>query len=489
MEFVKVQDVRNYTSVSQHVNEYIDITYSPTSLNYTGGTVTINVDADDEVPWTLTVGGVGMTTQTYNGTGSTTIVSTIGTNPDEDAIRRISLNIRRKDNGFQRSYYIIQGFENGPVEYDVIPTYVVLPDSGGTIDVNFQWTIGESAIDDQFRSEFGNMTATTWSVDSTANTAQVSFSANTGNTVLYDIVTYSSTGMSSTMRHMIVNQVPSRFVFNRTGSTVRVGFETQTEPVGIWFDNVPGWITVVDNGEGQFDFVAQENSNNSPKSAIVTVWYGDTSADFEVYQPGTAMIYPNSVEVEAEETIVKVNINIPNNWEVSNIPNWITVPASGSGITEINVNVSENTGDYRSGLLIFKDTSTMETYTLTINQNAQGLIVEPLEVDLGGSGETSNVEVNLPSNNWTVVSKPDWVTTAVTVDGFSVSASPNPEMEERTGYIVVENTNDPSDRVTIVITQGPAPASITAIPSSIEFTQDGGSTTITITSNVNWRII
>ena len=399
VEFVKVQDVRNYTSVSQHVNDYIDINYSPTSLNYTGGTVTVTVDADDEVPWTLTVGGVGMTTQTYNGTGSTTIVSTIGANPDEDAIRRISLNIRRKDNGFQRTFYIMQGFENGPVEYNVIPTYVVLPDSGGTIDVNFQWTIGESSIDDQFRGEFGNMTATTWSVDSTANTAQVSFSANTGNTVLFDIVTYSSTGMSSTMRHMIVNQVPSRFIFDREGSTVRVGFETQMEPVSLWFDNVPGWITVVDNGEGQFDFVAQENSNESPKSAIVTVWYGDTSADFEVYQAGN-VVYPTSVDIPGEGGTAEITVLI-NHWDVVAKPAWITTSSTGNALfltASSNPAVTD-----RTGAVVVRNIEDTTTHVISVRQYAgpTNLGVTPSSISFGENADTAVIRIT-SNNNWRI---------------------------------------------------------------------------------------
>ena len=361
--------------------------------------MTVTVDADDEVPWTLTVGGVGMTTQTYNGTGSTTIVSTIGANPDEDAIRRISLNIRRKDNGFQRTFYIMQGFENGPVEYNVIPTYVVLPDSGGTIDVNFQWTIGESSIDDQFRGEFGNMTATTWSVDSTANTAQVSFSANTGNTVLFDIVTYSSTGMSSTMRHMIVNQVPSRFIFDREGSTVRVGFETQMEPVSLWFDNVPGWITVVDNGEGQFDFVAQENSNESPKSAIVTVWYGDTSADFEVYQAGN-VVYPTSVDIPGEGGTAEITVLI-NHWDVVAKPSWITTSSTGNALfltASSNPAVTD-----RTGAVVVRNIEDTTTHVISVRQYAgpTNLGVTPSSISFGENADTAVIRIT-SNNNWRI---------------------------------------------------------------------------------------
>jgi len=366
VEFIKVQDVSNYTSVSQHYDPYIYISANTRTLNSSGGTVVFTVDVDEEVTWTLTVSAPGMTSRTFTRTGSTNVSVLVNANPDENNIRRVTYTVRRTDNGFQRTFYIIQSFVNGPVQYEINPRYVVMPQSGGTVDLKFEWTSGISAIDDENVLTFGSLPVD-WSVDSANNSAQLTVTANTGSTCLYNVVTFSSTGNSSVMNYMIVNQVPSRFVFDQSGSTQHVGFETQTDPVPIWFENVPGWITVVDNGEGQYDFIASENTLDAPKSAEITVYYGDTSATFAVYQPGNAMLVPSAVTISAFAQEIYIDVNIPS-WRIASSPTWVMVPVSGEGPENVRLRVNQNTGQQRHGVVIFAHEGQARTSYLDITQ-------------------------------------------------------------------------------------------------------------------------
>ena len=405
VEFIKVQDRANYTSVSQHLSKYIEVSASTQFLDYTGGTVTLYVTADENVPWRMRVTATGMTSQVISGTGTTSTTVTIDENT-EPTIRRVIVNTERLDNGFTRGLQLIQGF-NGPSNYSVIPEYTLLPASGGTINVEFVWDnpgSTERILDDvcyHYDEQDYPYMWFDWDIDSDNNRATITVTANTESNVLINFAGFDST--SNYMHDLQMDQMPAKFTFAASGETqlVRAWFAYS---YGQSFANVPSWITTPLNGE-QYELVAAANPYSYPRSAVMTMMAGGTAADFEVIQAGSQMVYPDALTYSADGGDKSVIVSFSGNWDIVAKPNWITSVSSGTGISTVVLTASMNGGNLRTGTVVFRNMLNNQTYNVAVTQarreSGDYLDVSVSDIHFDSTGGTTTITIDT-NKDWNI---------------------------------------------------------------------------------------
>jgi alpha-mannosidase len=128
-----------------------------------------------------------------------------------------------------------------------------------------------------------------------------------------------------------------------------------------------------------------------------------------------------------------------------------------------------------------------KTFNIKVNaENTNTLIVTPQSRNVASvSGSTSFA---VTSNvDWSVTDDAAWLT-AVRIDAatINVTYNENASTSSRTANIVVTGTGGITETVTVV--QAPANATLDVSPNSRSVTSPSGSTTFTVTSNVDWSV-
>lgn len=109
----------------------------------------------------------------------------------------------------------------------------------------------------------------------------------------------------------------------------------------------------------------------------------------------------------------------------------------------------------------------------------------------GGTADTQTITVN-NNNAWQIVAYPNWVTFnpssgtgSTTVDVVAIPYSGN---VDRTGTMVFYDTVTRGTAI-VAVSQAAAQGEILAVsPSSLRFTDTGGTATLTIIANTDWTI-
>lgn len=139
-------------------------------------------------------------------------------------------------------------------------------------------------------------------------------------------------------------------------------------------------------------------------------------------------------------------------WTVESKPSWVTVTPSSitngqtgyTGDTAATIQVEKNTTEVeRTGTITFKETTYNHSYTVSVWQDGYVFSVSPTTLnEFSKSGGTQTVTIANPYGyGWIVESKPEWITTARTASGnLEVTAAANIVLE-RTGTIVIKDTD------------------------------------------------
>jgi hypothetical protein len=270
---------------------------------------------------------------------------------------------------------------------------------------------------------------------------------------------------------------------------------------------IPGSVTTI----GEFAFQKCSGLTDitvnwaTPLSVNSNVFYDVNTTTCTLHVPaGTESLYRNasvwkdfftneltvspttlSFEVPGSSQNIAVNSNI--NWTVSTPASWATVfPASGSNNDTVSITVTENnTERLRSTAISFTGGGILRT--VNIAQSPATLRLSPPILEFSASDSSKNIDVTSDVSIWTASSSDSWVTVSPALGHYNgkvkVTAETNNTESTRTATITV--TCGEIIRTVSVRQEG---AILSVFPSELEFDLDGGSKTLSVTSNTNWEV-
>ena len=196
--------------------------------------------------------------------------------------------------------------------------------------------------------------------------------------------------------------------------------------------------------------------------------------------------FPSSEEESLSLLVYSTNVE----WEITDIPDWITVSpkTGGDGTTNVTITVALNTHPTdRVGVLSIKalDDSWSYAQTITVSQ-ARGYYYaypEKDRVEFDGSASSAVVKVSSNIDDWTIEKDAsfNWCTATKTEGSINITVTPNTNSWSRQGYIQI-STLDSEEYITVV----QRPANISTTTERLDFTVTGGTQSVQISSEAPW---
>lgn len=198
--------------------------------------------------------------------------------------------------------------------------------------------------------------------------------------------------------------------------------------------------------------------------------------------------YEDSYEMTVQST------NTP--WQFSGMADWLSVsPKSGDNDQVVKLSAGQNPSGADIRTTLFRLESKLAAYPykkeFSVSQYASDPYVNMDISSLTISGSEYHQSYSVDSNvDWDAVSSnTSWLTAAKSSDGkmLTIHAQANTSKYSRTGYIYIQKTANSSTLHQIKITQNVASVTIDNNESLLQYTNDGGSYQLQITSDADWN--
>lgn len=575
VEFVKVQDLEGYTSITQTKSNTIKLYASKYNVVPNGEQVTLNINTENGGNWVLKGNDIGLIFSQPNGVGNGTVTLTI---PQTKApANNTNYTITAVDDeGNTHSIVIVQGYNNS-TRLNITPSKLIVSSNGGTYDIDFEW-INQGNNEVTGASFIGDVTG---NVEIDGFSAAVSVNKNTEDAIISGKVLFEAGNYDA---EVLIDQMPEMLEFGKDGGEYEFVFNYNTD---VRYNYLPYWATVEGN-----KLTVIPNYYETERGANIMVQNDRSFAYIRLKQavgsspaPETPKVSPNSLYFASEGGSQFLSINIPNTWRVTETLDWVSLNMSnGDGIGIVSVTASANSGNTRSGVIVVEDVVTKEKYDVYVSQvgttSVRSFTINPTSIDAPADGGVYTVTVNYENRNgdyvgvesdlehtdllwigdvatlsvtvqnnpthsgkvfnmtftssmgdviltinqegleetlttdktmigsdmngdsnnvsvdsnvpWYAETSVSWITVNPSSgDGkmdVSIITEKNPTVEDRTGYVYFKSVETNAILSTIKVTQGKLVEVISINPSSIVFDAEGGTATITITSNTSWTI-
>ena len=291
-----------------------------------------------------------------------------------------------------------------------------------------------------------------------------------------------------------IEQMPQSLSFGKDGGEYEFIFNYNTD---VSYDYIPSWATM--NGN---KLTVLPNYYEVERSANMMVKNKDSFAYVRLHQEvgnaptqGTTKVSPTELYFGIEGGTQYLNIQIPNSWILTKVGDWFTTNVTnGVGTSIVGVSCGTNSGKSRTGLITVKDIVTGVEYNVSLKQigeiSDREISVTPstIETDYKGGEyditltyiERNGDYVDIEGNGltWTdIIWKGD-------VGTIKVRVPKNYDSETKT-YVLTLITS--IGNVSVTITQGEGLPYLDTDKKSLMFDDDGGTSTITVTSNIDWN--
>lgn len=438
MEFIRVTDVDGYTSTTQQEGARIRLIASNNNVYFGGESIYLNVICDDpSLAWKI-VAPSGVAISQRSGTGNTTLTVTFPAN-----------------NGGEFKYWqfvadaivatgkivILQDYE-GSTDYTVTPQNILVPASGGSTNVTFNWTNQGSDYIASYDYNEGSE-GLPFTADITTYISE--------NIAVIDVASGSSTDVVSNycqfqsfkgINHAVtIDQLPSRIALPVSGGSTTITLSNS----GATVTDLPYWVNATVNGN-QITFTALPNDYESGRTGSATISFPYSSA---------------AIEFEQTENVIDPFVISPENLYYSN-----------EGGTQYISITSQNPWYYKpwSG----------EWWTVS-TQNGAGDATVGITVPYSSSLRSNYAEFGSMVNGVEVVKKV-YVVQGGEQTGVTVSVSPRTESIPTTGsaitYTVTVNNMDG-----LFLTVNATAGSVSGVVSNITWEGNVGTVTITYPEN------
>jgi hypothetical protein len=266
------------------------------------------------------------------------------------------------------------------------------------------------------------------------------------------------------------------------------------------------WLTIgTSRGtkNGSFNIWATDNTGSEAQGRSATITISVSRSDYyktvTVKQPASnnqpelttsLKVNKNDLSFSASGGNDSFTITSNTSWTVSCDQSWCTLsPTSGSNNGTITVKTEENKSTTsRSANITIKYGDKSETVMVRQAAAEAFLTVSPTSLSFTESGGSENISIT-SNTNWTVSSNQTWCTVSPTSGSnngtVTIKVDENKNTTERSAIITVKY-GDKS--ITIPVTQTGTDVQLTVSPTSLSFTENGGSENISITSNTSWIV-
>lgn len=263
-----------------------------------------------------------------------------------------------------------------------------------------------------------------------------------------------------------------------------------------------------DNNTTYFDVRLPQNVSDEEKAGYVYYYYytSSPSTSSSVYLGHTVLRQAGSssqsISVSPSSLQFGDGGDDPQTVTISNATGTVSAQPSESWIsvtgsnTTWTVDVSENSGDERTGTVTFTDDS--NSTTVSVWQDSPSpvadITVTPRTLSFSAEGGSGTLDVTYTDTlNTNISSFPSWLSMTETSSSegestFSVTASQNSSTEGRSFAIEFSNG---LHTVTATVNQGGHTSSFSVTPESLTFGKEGGSSNITLinppSNSINWE--
>ena len=496
-KFVRVNDLSNYTdgvTPPTAVTPTATLVPDKYMIAATGETITARVVTSDGGAWHIEYPSYVHPSQVA-GTGDTTITLRFDSNPNSDGR---DFDIRAYRTVGTSTHFWQEGTESVDKQLSVSGNRAIFNYSAQTnsaITISYR-NRGTDTVTINSDADWLTASQLSWNGESAA--LVLTIEENTGTTVRSATVTISGSSLSTTVT---IDQLPETITISNNGGSVTENF---INPFTI--ASVDGyWANIRTSGDS---IIISADANTGETTRYETVRIVEqgtgqaTSASTQIVQAGgggSLSVSPSAITAEYTGGDKIMTVNSTGNWSVTSKPDWVTLSQStgSSGQSTIIVTFAENDGDSaRTGSITITDGTRTATVNLTQNYHIvqNYLTSSPSAITYDYVGGNTYVNIN-SSAEWTVTSKPDWITLTMDsgVSGTSilgVSASTNTSTESgRTGNVVLSNG---STTLSIPVSQ-PAKViqrRINVTPDSLYFDFTGNTKYITVASeDNNWSVV
>lgn len=479
MEFIKVQDVGDYNSVTQEESVSITLTANNYIVLEGGGVVTLTVTVSNGGSWRL-IAPQGVVLSATGGTGNGSVTATFPSN-SELTFKNWVFTVSTTDGKATASATIRQRYF-GDTTFYPFKDRIIIPASGGREVVDFVWqNQGEDYISGYTKSAGG----ADFDVDITQyqreNRAVLTFSANTGSTVLHNRIDFYD-NENNIVRSVGVDQLPTLEPFNASGGNDTIILEYTT---GATFTDKPSWIDITETEDGQYEIKVRDNIYDSENTATITVSNeAGSSAPLVITQEageGTGGcggccntgVSPLNLYFDSTGGTKYITVNLSGSWWATTSGGFFTISqdTGDAGVSIIAVSTSNNTGNTLNGTITVNgDIPVVVTITQLGESTVEDIIVTPSTLTLPSSGGTQEIGIQYVGRNGygiiPVVSSSAVSATSISWTGESGTMTVSvPQNELTTSQTITVSFNGRNASGSTVITQdaGPRYASVSAL--------------------------
>lgn len=271
---------------------------------------------------------------------------------------------------------------------------------------------------------------------------------------------------------------------------------------GTWnITSKPEWLDVSPtsgNGTTTVSFtVTGYPSSDENRSDTIKMALDDLVSKLVAKQAASAYKFTlstTSLEFGANDTDAKtIKLTTNSSWSIVNNKGWCHVsPAEGRGNGELTVSCEENTtGTSRENIIEVK--TPRETISVSINQSGNKFYLKTSPKNLAGfarTGGSQDIQI-LSNTDWMIISSEAWCSPSEirgTGDKLiSITATQNTLTTPRNATITISWADEELD-INVTQERGEDPR-LSVTPQTIgQVSNEGGSYTFTISSNVEWSV-
>lgn len=485
VEFVKVQDLEGYTTITQTKGNTIRLSASKYNIGPNGEQVTLNVNTDNGGKWVLKGNDNGLIFSRPNGIGNGTVTLTI---PQTKApANNTNYTITAVDNeGNTHSIVIVQGYNNS-TRLNITPSKLIVSSKGGTYDIDFEW-VNQGNNEVTAASFVGDVTG---NVEIDGFSAAVSVNKNTEDAIISGKVLFEAGNYDA---EVLIDQMPEMLEFGKDGGEYEFIFNYNED---VQYNYLPYWATV----EGNVLKVIP-NYYETERSANIMVQNDRSFAYIRLKQEAGEVpskeevnVSPNSLYFGSEGGSQFLSINIPNTWRVTETLDWISLNMNnGDGVGIVSVTASANGGNTRSGVIVVEDVVTKEKFDVYVSQvgttSVRNFSINPTSINAPAKGGVYTVTVNYENRNGDYVGVESdlehtdllWIGDVATL---SVTVPNNPTHSDKVFNMTF--TSSMGD-VILTINQEGLEETLTTDKTMIGSDMNGDSNNVSVNSNVPWYI-
>lgn len=485
VEFVKVQDMTDYTSVTQTKRNTIKLSASKYNISPNGESLTINLATENGGSWRVITSDPSLVLSTTQGTGNMNITLTIPQTKSPAAPSYYTVTAIDNE-GNTNTISFTQGY-NGETQFSLSPKNLIADGNGRKYYIEFYW-VNQGDNEITKATVRGDINA---EVELQPYSAYINVTeSNEPDAIISGKVLFSNDLYSGEVG---IDQMPQSLSFGKDGGEYEFIYNYNTN---VTYTNLPSWVIMEGN-----KLTVLPNYYEVERAAKITVsnYYslgevGIRQAAGNAPSEGSKGVTPTSMYFNPDGDAQYLNVQIPNTWRLTKSSTWIkTNIDNGDGSTIVAVSCDGNTTNQRVGSIFVKDVVTGVEYEVTITQDGgeiqKTLTVSPTDIITDYEGGVYYVGLYYANRNGDYVDIEGegltWTNMVWDGDGATLKVTvPLNETTEEKVYTLTFKT--PIGNISVNIEQGANVPTISVNKKNINVDENGGNVAVNVKSNIPW---